>query len=435
MHFSGRLTPDLIFMPRLLNDEKCFRRSPVHALLAVAWLASSLSCHAQWGLQALLGQAVMQHPTVHQARQQAQAAGYDRASAQWSRYPTLSSELRSETGPSQHITRLEQPLWTGGKISGQVQAAVAHERAAWSQVAEAELNVLIQVSVAFFEALRLQARLEGAMHNVVEHERLLSLIARRVQAEISPPADQTLAQARLQQAVSERIQITRLRDAARVTLQQWVGEPVESIRAPQSIAFQRSASQEQVMDLALAFSPALQRLVAQSEVAQAQIAVSQAQVMPNLVLGHQRTWGHLYTGQWPEKTYLSLQFTTGAGLSALSNRQAAIARKASALAEIGAFRLTLQGQIQSNLSELDALMAQLVPSRALVNDTAQLVDSYLRQYQIGRKSWLDVLNAQREKTNALYSLADTQYGLQLAQVRLMIVTGELRSDALTAIHD
>jgi len=46
-----------------------------------------------------------------------------------------------------------------------------------------------------------------------------------------------------------------------------------------------------------------------------------------------------------------------------------------------------------------------------------------------------VLNAQREKTNALYNLADMQYGLQLAQVRLMLQTGELRSDALTAIHD
>jgi len=78
---------------------------------------------------------------------------------------------------------------------------------------------------------------------------------------------------------------------------------------------------------------------------------------------------------------------------------------------------------------------QLEPAHMLLQGAAEVVESYLRQYQIGRKNWLDVLNAQREKTNALYNLADMQYGLQQAQVRLMLQTGELRSDALTAIHD
>ena len=54
---------------------------------------------------------------------------------------------------------------------------------------------------------------------------------------------------------------------------------------------------------------------------------------------------------------------------------------------------------------------------------------------MGRKNWLDVLNAQREKTQALYSVADTRYGLQLSKVRLMLMTGDISAEKLTALHD
>lgn len=422
-------------MTFLLTCFRCLKRHTRSAMMVCVLIGCSLGCSAQTGLQTLLAKALSQHPTVVQARNQAKASGLERTSAQWSRFPTLSSELRSETGPAQNITRLEQPLWTGGKVSGQIQAAQANERAALAQVEEAELNVLTQVSTAFFEVLRQEARLDGAMQNVAEHERLLALIARRVQAEISPPADETLARARLQQAVSERIQITRQRNAARVTLQQWTGEAVGPIVAPKAIVFTRPASEAHMLERALETSAALRRLQAQIEAAEAQIAVSQAQAMPNLVAGYQRTWGSLYYGQLPEKTYLSLQYTPGAGLSALSNKQVAVARLEAVRSEVGAIQLNIEAQLKSTLTELDAMADQLEPAHMLLQGAAEVVESYLRQYQIGRKNWLDVLNAQREKTNALYNLADMQYGLQLAQVRLMLQTGELRSDALTAIHD
>ena len=132
---------------------------------------------------------------------------------------------------------------------------------------------------------------------------------------------------------------------------------------------------------------------------------------------------------------LTVQYTPGAGLSALSNKQVAVARLEAVRSEVGAIQLNIEAQLKSTLTELDAMADQLEPAHMLLQGAAEVVESYLRQYQIGRKNWLDVLNAQREKTNALYNLADMQYGLQQAQVRLMLQTGELRSDALTAIHD
>jgi outer membrane protein, adhesin transport system len=47
------------------------------------------------------------------------------------------------------------------------------------------------------------------------------------------------------------------------------------------------------------------------------------------------------------------------------------------------------------------------------------VDSYLRQFRVGKKSWLDVLNVQRERVQAAASLIDLEYPLQLAHFRLL----------------
>jgi adhesin transport system outer membrane protein len=59
-----------------------------------------------------------------------------------------------------------------------------------------------------------------------------------------------------------------------------------------------------------------------------------------------------------------------------------------------------------------------------------VVDSYLRQYRVGRKSWLDVLNAQREVVQAEYTLVDYQSLLLGASYRLAILAGDLTSEIL-----
>jgi adhesin transport system outer membrane protein len=178
------------------------------------------------------------------------------------------------------------------------------------------------------------------------------------------------------------------------------------------------------------------RLLSQIESAEAQIKVSQTQIYPSLMAGYQHTWnGQVPAGTDRSKAYLSIQFQSGSGLSALSGVQAAVSRKAATQQELESLERQLISQAASTLNELDALQAQIGSAQALEASTAEIVDSYLRQYQVGRKNWLEVLNAQREKTQALFSLADTRFGLQLAQVRLMILTGDITSQPLNNLHD
>lgn len=390
---------------------------------------------ADFTLKQLLEIGADRHPSVLQARNQAQAAGFDVESAQWGRFPTVSSQLRSDTNLSQSLAKVEQPLWTGGKLTSRIELSEANLRAAEAGVREAEFNALTQVATAFFEALRLERRLQSATLNVTEHERLVGLIKRRSEAEISPPADTTLAQARLQQAVSERIQIKKQLDASLTTLAQWTVPLNGALKAPADIVFTRPA-QGALLERAIAHSAQRKRLLSQIESADAQINVSKAQVWPTVVAGFQHTWGGLVpAGYDRNKGYVGLEFQSGAGLSARAGVQAAVSRKEATQQELETLERNLTAQVSAGLSELDALEAQLEPSKSLLAGTTEVVESYLRQYQVGRKNWLDVLNAQREKTQALYSDADTRFGYQLSKVRLMIMTGDISAQQLTALHD
>ena len=95
----------------------------------------------------------------------------------------------------------------------------------------------------------------------------------------------------------------------------------------------------------------------------------------------------------------------------------------------------LAQQVRTSLADLEALAQQLEPTQLMVSATEDVVASYLRQYQIGKKNWLDVLNAVRESTQATYGAVDVVSTTQSLQLRLMLFTGQLSTQNLSAVHD
>jgi adhesin transport system outer membrane protein len=57
-------------------------------------------------------------------------------------------------------------------------------------------------------------------------------------------------------------------------------------------------------------------------------------------------------------------------------------------------------QVKSAVNFIEVSHAQLGPARELVEATTAVSESYLRQFAVGQKSWLDVMNAQREAHQA-----------------------------------
>jgi adhesin transport system outer membrane protein len=410
-----------------------FRSFLISCLLAVV---PATTAWAHTGLTELLRAASSQHPSVLQAQSQHQVAGYELEGARWARFPSITTQAMAPNSQTQSVTKVEQPLWTGGRISAQIRTSEANKLAAQYSVLDAQLNAMLQVSSAYFEFLRMQQRLEVAEKNVKEHKRLAELIGRRVASEVSPLADDILANARLQQALTEKIQIQKALESARLTLVQWSDINVVKAKAPGQIAFVRDQDDQEFLRKTFQYSAQRNKLIQQAEAASAQMDVVKAQALPTVVAGVQHIWGGLVPSSYVHNSaYLSVQFQPGAGLAALSNVNAAAMRQDAVRQELLAFERNLQSQVLSVLAEIDSAQTQLNPSQSLLAGSIEVVASYLRQYQVGRRGWIEVLNAQREMTQAAYNLIDLNVNLQLNQIKLMLLAGDIGPQQYDLIHD
>ena len=409
-------------------------------LLRTSLVCAGLMClhtgaaAAEMRLSQALSLAASEHPSVKAKQADLQAAQADLETAKWSRFPTVSTEVTASGGRPAGALLVQQPLWTGGKIDAQNRLAQANVALAQASLQEARMALMQDTGQQFFEALRWQQRLEIAEKNETEHRKLIELIERRVTAQISPLTDQILATARLQQAVSERIQFKRAVQTAELALQQLVGVLPSNLLAPRNLPLTES-SVDWVIDVSKANSAQLLRLRTLQEVAQAQIETAKATYFPSLALSHRRAVGASEVGVDPSRTFLSLQFTPGPGLSAQSVTAAARSRLENSQQNALIFERQLEQQVRTALSDLEALGQQVEPAQLLVGATEDVVASYLRQYQIGKKNWLDVLNALRENAQASYSAVDVNSSTQLMRLRTLLLTGQLTWDNLSTLHD
>jgi outer membrane protein, adhesin transport system len=409
-------------------------------LLRTSLVCAGLMClhtgaaAAEMRLAQALSLAASEHPSVKAKQAELQAAQADLETAKWSRFPTVSTEVTASGGRPAGALLVQQPLWTGGKIDAQNRLAQANVALAQASLQEARMALMQDTGQQFFEALRWQQRLEIAEKNETEHRKLFELIERRVTAQISPLTDQILATARLQQAVSERIQFKRAVQTAELALQQLVGVLPSNLLAPRNLPLTES-SVDWVIDVSKANSAQLLRLRTLQEVAQAQIETAKATYFPSLALSHRRALGASEVGVDPSRTFLSLQFTPGPGLSAQSVTAAARSRLENSQQNALIFERQLEQQVRTALSDLEALGQQVEPAQLLVGATEDVVASYLRQYQIGKKNWLDVLNALRENAQASYSAVDVNSSTQLMRLRTLLLTGQLTWDNLSTLHD
>ena len=403
-------------------------KMPVLAVLLL--MAGSVQAQPAWTFEQVLQSALDSHPAIMGKRSGQAAARADQKGAEWLRYPTPSIEAATQgSGKDSGLVRLEQPLWSGGRISAAIDAADSRLSAADAALNEAELDLTLKVIAAHTEALRQKARQQYAQSGVDEHEKLLAMIRRRVGQEISPLTDQRLAESRLYQVVNDLSQVTQAYNNALAQLAQLSGKPVADISEQGVSALGAPASLETALSQALGYSPTLRRLTYEEEAANADIDSKRSAYMPQLSLRLEKSVGQTQASS----AMLVLQAQPGAGLSAGSGVDAAIARREAARMAREAADRSINERITLDWNEWVAARLRqenAVQSRAM---STEVFESYTRQYVIGRKSWIDVLNAVREATQSQFALEDARAQVIAASLRLRAQAGTLnqprRADA------
>ena len=124
-----------------------------------------------------------------------------------------------------------------------------------------------------------------------------------------------------------------------------------------------------------------------------------------------------------------MTYTPGNGLSALSNTSEARAKKEVAETLIRSTTLELSNKIRADWNQYFAEMKQAEVLSNLVETSQGVYESYLRQYAVGKKTWVEVLNAKKESTQAKYIYSESQWNSFMAGVRLQISTGMIIHDS------
>lgn len=143
--------------------------------------------------------AVETNPSVAAAKAFARAAGVDVRAAKWQRFPSVSLEgllLDQSVNGRQVQAVVDQPLWTGGRISGAIGRATAVERAALASFDDALLTISTSTAQAFFELHRWRERGAILAESLEQHNRMVATMERRYAQEVSPLSDLELARSR-----------------------------------------------------------------------------------------------------------------------------------------------------------------------------------------------------------------------------------------------
>jgi adhesin transport system outer membrane protein len=372
-----------------------------------------------------LALSLRSHPAVAAKKNEYMASESALEGSLYQRFPSISAQSTAipinGTPTRTNSLRLEQPLWTGGRVTSQIEAATARLGSAKSSLNEVERDMVIKTAVAFIEVIRTSLRLEVAEENITEFKRLLELIERRSKSEVSSLSEVIVARARLQQAKSDKINLESSYENSKADLEQLTGKKIEQLVFPVP-DLKLTGSLNDVLESAVEKSPSLKRADFEVQAAEAEVNLKEAALYPQISVRYEKFWGDLASRN-TDLIYLAVAYQPGAGLSSFSAIDESRSKKLSSALSEESLKKELTDKVRVDWNKVRSSSQQIDVIKELVVAARDTYESSVRQYAVGRKNWVEVLNARKEYAAAKNSLIDEEWGGYLSKVKLDIACG------------
>jgi adhesin transport system outer membrane protein len=405
------------------------------------------SAQAQvFSVEKFLTSVLSNHPAVLSAYAELQAARNEVTGAWQQLLPELQATTARPTNRENNSTlvmqpkstlAIEQKLWAGNKLTAGIEAAEMAEKSAQAKLNETRLNMALSAVEALQAFRSAVERLRVNEQTTQRLSRFESLMARRVEAEVSAPIDATLVRSRMLQAQVDQSNAQTAKRVAISRLQQLNlgGEPIawEGLNAQSlglALDVQLPADEGQAWQKLQAYvdtHPSVIRYSAEAQVARARQDILSADRFP---LVYARVERNAYdnpnyaTQNGVTTGYVGLRFTPGAGYASYSQARAAAERAQSAQQQAESGRREITNQLRQDYEEWRSAKSRLADYGSAVKNAAMVSESYERQFIVGRLSWQLTLDAVREHGQVSMSLADTEASLWAASYRLRLRSGE-----------
>ncbi len=380
----------------------------------------------------LILKATDTHPLVNAARADELAAQEGVHAAKLSLWatPSINAGYDIDDGAISTIT-IRQPLWTGGKLTANINRSIYDEKAATAYIYDQQNTVAkntIDVWQSYIYAIALQELYTANLERLREFE---AMMGRRVEQGVSAKIELDLIKNRILQDYNSYQGALEQERVAGARLAQLVGDNLGTkkyditLKKLTDYAKTQSASFEAlVFKNSGASHPSVVRQFYQVESAKQEVKSQNASRYPTVYAQYQHTF-KLEKGSDKGDFSVGMSYDPGAGFSNMALARASQARAQSLMQSQEAARRNVMESLQT---QYQAFLSAKDKERSLVSaiEGAQIVvDSYGRQFIAGRKTWLEVLNAVRELSDYQRQLLEVQAQMVASFYKLQVDFGAM----------
>lgn len=384
-------------------------------------------------LETLLEAASSHHPSLRAAKNQAKAAEQEITVAKRGIWPQISvvAETNKNAGnvesSATRLARVQQTLWDFGRVSSLVQVAETSTNLAQIQTQLREQELHIQVITAWQQLIVAYQRQNTAQNHLRMLNAYREQMLRRVNAQASPLIDLELVGSRVAQGQVEVDGARSQLEHSVFLLQQLTGLPnlasqLEGLQPKLDLKNYLSyKAQLATLDWSSAAKqhPMVQAAELQHRVALGQIKTLTSEQYPQIYFRVDQPLSKTasYNNTKPS-WHVGLNYSPSAGFSGLAQIESQVLRAASAEEDIASAKLEIQQNMMADYRDFSSSLDRLKALENSALGAQKVLDSYQRQFQAGRKSWLDLLNAARELSQTQHQLSEIQGALFASAERL-----------------
>lgn len=359
-------------------------------------------------------------------------------------FPTGAPASRSSDSNGYTIS-LSQPLfrWANWEQYQQGKLSVAASEA---QFAQAQQDLIVRVSQAYFDVLSAQDALASVQAQKIAITEQLASAKRNFEVGTATITDTHEAQARFDLAVAQEFAASNDLEIKRTALEQIIGKPAGELAAlrpglkltpPQPAGIDSWVHSAQTQNYGV-IGQQLARKIAQRE-----ISKNRAGHMPTVDLVASRSYNKqtgatltLPTGYAANSNAIGVQWNIPlfSGFAVTSKVREAIALEEKARADLENTRRTaIQGARQSYLGVTSGL-AQVKALEAAEVSSQSALESNRLGYQVGVRINIDVLNAQQQLFVTRRDLAKARYDTLMNGLKLKSAAGTLKEEDLVQVN-
>lgn len=325
---------------------------------------------------------------------------------------------------------LRQMIFDGFATSNDVERLGHASRVRYYELQSAMQNTTLEFLRAYIDSLRYRELSQFAKDNYVVHKQLFDRIQERVTAGVARKVDLEQASGRL--ALAEANLLTEMTNLHDVTarMQRLYGDlPPDTLEAPAFFTSGVEASAAEALKLAYLQNPDLLSAIEDIQAKEREIKTNEARYMPRLDLQARKNLGTSSDGENSTAAADLLELTMNFNLfNGFSDRNLIkqTAEKLNGSRDLRDKACVDTRQIVSiAYNDINQLKEQRGYRERHTTSIENAREAYRKQFDIGQRTLLDLLDTENEYFQAKRSLANTQYDMQLAYARVYAGQGEL----------